>query len=84
MARTTTYGVFAVYKGFGNKLEVRPPAAFPTAERALAAARTFALVLGGAVAFSQAKDTGTGVTENGVIIGRFGVMAEQNHDASTA
>lgn len=84
MATETVFGVFAVYKGVGDKLEVRPPATYPTAEKALAAARTFALVLGGAVAYSKVVDTESGASEDGMIIGRFGVMADRQLAAPAA
>jgi hypothetical protein len=82
MARTTRYGVFAVHKGPDGKLTVRPPTAFQSAEHAIAAAKMFALVLGGAVAFSQAIDEDTGATEDGVIIARLGVMADTQEAAA--
>ena len=55
---------------------------YPTAEKALAGARSYAALLGGAVAFSQVIDDETGASEDGVIIGRFGVMAPKAEEAA--
>jgi hypothetical protein len=63
---------------------------FPSEEDARRAAEIFAEVLGGAVAFSRVVDRESGLAEDGVIIAKFGVMAEgsgedfgaQEHTAS--
>jgi hypothetical protein len=49
---------------------------FPSEEDAQRAAQIFAEVLGGAVAFSRVADREAGVTEDGVIIGKYGALAK--------
>jgi hypothetical protein len=77
MARTAQYGVFPVFRGLDGHLAVQPEMIFPSEEDAKRAAEIFAGVLGGAVAFSRMTDRETGTVEQGVIIGRYGVMAEK-------
>jgi hypothetical protein len=77
MARTAQYGVFPVFRGLDGRLAVQPEMIFPSEEDAKRAAEIFAGVLGGAVAFSRMTDRETGTVEKGVIIGRYGVMAEK-------
>jgi hypothetical protein len=48
----------------------------PSEEEAMRAAAIFADVLGGAVAFSRIADRETGFAEDGIIIAKFGVMAD--------
>jgi len=81
MARTAQYGVFPVFRGLDGHLAVQPEMIFPSEDDAKRAAEIFAGVLGGAVAFSRMTDRETGIVEKGVIIGRYGVMAEaQAHE----
>jgi hypothetical protein len=70
------YGVFPVFRGLDGRLAVQPEMIFPSEEDAKRAAEIFAGVLGGAVAFSRVTDEEAGVVENGIIIGKYGVMAE--------
>jgi hypothetical protein len=81
MARAAEYGVFPVFRGLDGQLAVQPEMMFPSEEDARRAAEVFAGVLGGAVAFSRVTDQETGAVEEGVIIGRYGVMAEASSDA---
>jgi hypothetical protein len=74
--RRVEYGIFPVFRGLDGKLEVQNRIPFPSAEDAMRAGEVFAGVLGGAVAFSRAFDRETGTAEDGVIIGRYGVMAQ--------
>jgi hypothetical protein len=58
---------------------------FPSEDDARRAAEIFAGVLGGAVAFTRMADGETGAVEQGIIIGKYGVMAgrEQEEAAYT-
>jgi hypothetical protein len=76
MSRRAQYGVFPVFRGLDGNLAVQPEMIFPSEEDAKRAAEIFAGVLGGAVAFSRMTDRETGAVEQGVIIGRYGVMAQ--------
>ena len=74
--RRTEFGIFPVFRGLNGTLQVQKPVAFPTKEEAIRAGEVFAGVLGGAVAYSRVMDREAGIAEEGVIIARFGVMAE--------
>jgi hypothetical protein len=74
--RQVEYGIFPVFRGPDGKLQVQHRIPFPSAEDALRAGEVFAGVLGGAVAYSRVADSEFGTAEDGVIIGRFGAMAE--------
>lgn len=74
--RRVEYGIFPVFRGLDGKLEVQHRIPFPSAEDAMRAGEVFAGVLGGAVAFSRVFDREAGTAEDGVIIGRYGVMAQ--------
>ena len=76
MARKAQYGVFPVFRGLDGRLAVQPEMIFPTEDDAKRAAKIFAGVLGGAVAFARMADQEAGVVEKGTIIGKYGVMAE--------
>jgi hypothetical protein len=80
MARAAKYGVFPVFRGLDGSLAVQPELTFPSEDDARRAAEVFAGVLGGAVAFSRMADEETGTVEEGVIIGKYGVMAEAAED----
>ncbi len=80
MARAAEYGVFPVFRGLDGRLAVQPEIKFPSEDDARRAAEVFAGVLGGAVAFSRMADEATGTVEEGVIIGKYGVMAEAAED----
>jgi hypothetical protein len=75
--RRTEFGIFPVFRGLGGVLTVQPPVAYATEQQAIRAAEYFASVLGGAVAYSRVTDRESGTAEDGVIIGRFGVLADQ-------
>jgi hypothetical protein len=77
MARVAEYGVFPVFRGLDGHLAVQPEIIFPSEDDAKRAAEIFAGVLGGAVAFTRMADQETGIVEQGVIIGKYGVMAER-------
>jgi hypothetical protein len=74
--RQVEYGIIPVFRGLDGKLQVQHRIPFPSAEDALRAGEVFAGVLGGAVAYSRAVDAEAATAEDGVIIGRFGAMAE--------
>ena len=59
------------------RLLVQKEIACPSEEEAKRADQTFANVLGGAVAFRRWDDPEAGIIGQGVIIGRYGVMAEK-------
>jgi hypothetical protein len=84
MARVAEYGVFPVFRGLDGHLAVQPEIIFPSEDDAKRAAEIFAGVLGGAVAFTRMADEETGVVEQGVIIGKYGVMAERREQIETA
>ena len=92
MPRVTEFGIIAVFQRQDGRLTVQPQMLFPSEEDARRAAEIFAEVLGGAVAFSRVVDRERGLAEDGVIIAKFGVMAEgsgedfgaQAHTASQA
>jgi hypothetical protein len=92
MPRVTEFGIIAVFQRQDGRLTVQPRMLFPSEEDARRAAEIFAEVLGGAVAFSRVVDRESGFAEDGVIIAKFGVMAEssgedfgaQAHTASQA
>jgi hypothetical protein len=76
MAKSAEFGVFPVFVHLDGTLAVQPEMNFPSEDDAKRAAEVFAGVLGGAVAFSRLADRDAGLVEDGVIIGRYGVMAE--------
>ncbi|MBW0002394.1 MAG: hypothetical protein JO216_02810 [Hyphomicrobiales bacterium] len=76
MCRVTEFGIIAVFQSRDGRLTVQPRMFFPTEEDALRAAEIFADVLGGAVAFTRVVDRERDTAEDGVIIAKFGVMAE--------
>ena len=76
MSRVTEFGIIAVFQSQDGRLSVQPQMLFPSREDASRAAEIFAEVLGGAVAFSRVVDRESGFAEDGIIIAKFGVMAE--------
>jgi hypothetical protein len=76
MAIFNKFGIIPVVRGLDGKLLVQKEFAFPSEEEALRAGQIFAGVLGGAVAFRRTDDPDTGIIGQGVIIGKYGVMAE--------
>jgi hypothetical protein len=86
MAKAAEFGVFPVFIKIDGTLSVQPEMSFPSEDDARRAAEVFAGVLGGAVAFSRMADRETGLIEDGVNIGRYGVMAERaaNSDADAS
>jgi hypothetical protein len=76
MSRVTEFGIMAVFQRQDGRLTVQPQMLFPSEEDARRAAEIFAEVLGGAVAFSRVVDRESGIAEDGIIIAKFGVMAE--------
>jgi hypothetical protein len=67
-----------------GRLQVKPPITYSSEQDALRAGEVFADVLGGAVVYSRVVDREAGTAENGVLIGRFGVMADKEPDESAA
>jgi hypothetical protein len=84
MTKMAEYGVFPVFLKLDGGLAVQPQISFPSEADALRAAEIFAGVLGGAVAFSRIADRDSGSIEDGVIIGRYGVMAKAAQEAVEA
>jgi hypothetical protein len=77
MTTSDKFGIFPVFRGLDGKLAVQKEVPFSSEEEALRAGRIFAEVLGGAVAFRRINDPDTGRVGQGVIIGKYGVMAEE-------
>jgi hypothetical protein len=77
MATFYKFGIIPVFRGLDGKLMVQKEVAFSTEEEAKRAGRVFAEVLGGAVAFRRMNDPDAGIVGQGVIIARYGVMAEE-------
>ena len=69
------FGIFPVVRGFNGKLMVQKEVTFPSEEDAKRAGQIFADILGGAVAFRRANDPDAGVVGQGIIIGKYGIMA---------
>ena len=80
----TRFGVFGVFLCADGTLKVHPPIAFESAAEATRAGEFLAGALGGAVAFSRGFDPRTGSAQDGVIIGKFGLMADREKIASKA
>ena len=76
MAALDEFGVIPVARGPQGKLLVRKEIPFPSEEHAQRAGKLFADVLGGAVTFRRTSDRAAGIVGQGVIIGRYGVMAQ--------
>jgi hypothetical protein len=76
MGTSSRFGIIPVFRGLDGKLAVQKEIAFPSEDDAKRAGQVFAEVLGGAVAFRRVNDPETGIVGRGVIIGRYGVMAE--------
>ena len=81
MSTVDEFGIIPVARGIDGKLLVQKEVVFPTKDDALRAGTIFAQVLGGAVAFRRRIDTEAGVKEDGIIIGRYGILAEEKRDA---
>ena len=77
MATFNRFGIFPVVRSLDGKLLVQKEVAFPSEEDAKRAGRIFAEVLGGAVAFRRMSDPDTGIVGQGVVIGKYGLMAEE-------
>jgi hypothetical protein len=76
MAKISEFGVVPVFRDRDGHLAIQPQMIFPSEDDARRAAQIFAEVLGGAVAFSRIADREAGVTEDGVIIAKYGAMAK--------
>jgi hypothetical protein len=77
MASLSKFGIIPVFRGLDGKLMVQKEIAFSSEEEARRAGRVFADVLGGAVAFRRMNDPDAGVVGRGVIIGKYGIMADE-------
>jgi hypothetical protein len=75
MAMCNEFGIFPVVRGFNGKLMVQKEVTFPSEEDAKRAGQIFADILGGAVAFRRANDPDAGIVGQGIIIGKYGLMA---------
>src|SRR5579871_6038671 len=75
MAKVAEFGIFPVFITIEGTLSVQAEMLFLTEDEARRAAEVFAGVLGGAVAFRRMADRAAGLVEDGVVIGRYGVMA---------
>jgi hypothetical protein len=82
MSRVMEFGIMAVFQSEDGRLTVQPQMLFACEEDAKRAAEIFAEVLGGAVAFSRVVDRETGLADDGVIIAKFGVMADPSSEDS--
>jgi hypothetical protein len=80
MAKVEQFGVIPVARGLRGQLHVRKEIVFPSENEALHAGKIFAEVLGGAVAFKRVNDPQEGTIGQGVIIARYGLMAETSAD----
>jgi hypothetical protein len=78
MAQANKFGIIPVFRGLNGRLSVQKEIVFPSEDEARRAGEIFAGILGGAVAFRRASDPETGAVESGVIIGRYGVMADDS------
>ena len=78
MSAVTEFGIIPVARDLNGKLLVQKEVPFPSEEDAKRAGQIFAEVLGGAVAFCRMNDPDTGAVGQGVIIGKYGVMAEKS------
>src|ERR1700732_4676010 len=78
MAAFNKFGIIPVARSLDGKLLVQKEVAFSSEEEAKRAGQIFADVLGGAVAFRRINDPDTGIVGQGVIIGKYGVMAEKS------
>jgi hypothetical protein len=76
MDSSNRFGIIPVFRGLDGKLAVQKEIAFPSEDEAKRAGEVFAEVLGGAIAFRRVNDPEAGIVGRGVIIGRYGVMAE--------
>jgi len=74
MSRIMEFGIIPVFRCPDGQLIVQSQMLFPSEVDARRAAEIFAEVLGGAVAFSRVVDHHTGFAEDGVILGKFGVL----------
>jgi hypothetical protein len=77
MATFIKFGIIPVFRGLDGKLMVQKEVAFSSEEEAKRAGRVFAEVLGGAVAFRRMNDPEAGIIGQGVIIAKYGLMAEE-------
>jgi hypothetical protein len=75
MATLHEFGIIPVARGLNGKLLVQKEITFSSEEEAQRAGQVFANVLGGAVAFRRMSDREAGIVGQGVIIGRYGLMA---------
>jgi hypothetical protein len=80
MTTSNKFGIFPVFRGLDGKLTVQKEVPFSSEEEARRAGRIFAEVLGGAVAFCRMNDPDAGIVGQGVIIGKYGVMAEERSE----
>jgi hypothetical protein len=76
MASLNKFGIIPVARGLNGKLLVQKEVAFSSEDEAKRAGKIFASVLGGAVAFRRVDDPDAGIWGQGVIIGKYGVMAD--------
>jgi hypothetical protein len=77
MPTLNRFGIIPVARSLQGKLLVQKEIACSSEEEAKRAGQSFAKVLGGAVAFRRQDDPEAGIIGQGVIIGRYGVMAEK-------
>jgi len=84
MATLQEFGIIPVARGLNGKLLVQREITFPSEEDAQRAGQVFANVLGGAVAFRRVCDREAGVVGQGVIIGRYGLMASTGREPQQA
>jgi hypothetical protein len=72
----TKFGIIPVVRSLDGKLMVQREIPFPSEEMAMRAGQACANIVAGAVAFRRVNDPDTGIAGQGVIIGKYGVMAD--------
>jgi hypothetical protein len=72
------FGIIPVVRSLDGKLMVQGEIPFPSEEIAKRAGEACANIVAGAVAFRRINAPDTGIIGQGVIIGKYGVMAEES------
>ncbi|MFI5015989.1 MAG: hypothetical protein ACHQAY_26945 [Hyphomicrobiales bacterium] len=83
MATFNKFGIIPVVRSLDGRLMVQREIAFPSEEIAKRAGQACANIVGGAVAFRRINDPDTGIVGQGVMIGKYGVMAEDSAPGAT-
>ena len=78
MATFTKFEIIPVARSLDGKLLVQKEVAFPSEEEAKRAGEACANIVAGAIAFRRVNDPDTGLFGQGIIIGKYGIMAEES------